>query len=246
MVPLADVGKLVRESLDGLVSTILTKTRLQCVPPHLDMGQVSQELVETNSILRSLVQKQQVSQPTQLAPTNHTATLERAIRGLSTRVGDLAAEIRLSQMAQHKMVEAAVAQAKSVEKMVKALESQTAAVESANKRHLQQQAGLVRALQCQQEAFNAVTKRFNGLIEDEKRGGGTTKGVRRILNVDDPEFDKLCEEAKEAQPEHQKSLFGPLIDANRPVYAKEKYSTISPNRDGWDGKLREIRQSQKL
>jgi len=86
------------------------------------------------------------------------------------------------------------------------------AMEDVNKNSAIIQQHLITALQEQASSFRGISKLFYGLIEDEKRGGQTTRMVRNILNLKDEEFERLHREAEEemaANPNGPK--FGPPI-----------------------------------
>ena len=257
LLPIAEVGKVLTGALDGLVSTLIAKTRLQPLPPHLDMAQVAQELVETNVILRKI--GNQFMTAKQPAPPADAKPLETVVNKLQIKVGDLAAELRSTQRAAAESAKAAAQQAEATSQLCQAVRSHQATMEALEARHLKVQQQLVSSMRAQQAAFYSIHKRFSGLIEDERRGGQVNNLVRHILDLPE-EMQAIADDLEPPKED----LFGPMVPAREPSVrepsatpsstdeqvvpakkGKPRKRSVSPERDGWDAQLQAIRKKQK-
>jgi hypothetical protein len=210
LIPAWTVADIVHQTIDAVTSTLVAgiqrerKDELSAVCQNL-LTTINANINITNTQLKRLVE---------IKESNHEGQrLLEAVDRMSGQVTGLKTAVKENQRA----LEDFTAITKDFQSTC---QEQNSTIKSLIQSQIDANHAVAKQLERQGEAFRAITKRFNGLIEDDRRGGSVPKVVRHIVASDQEkvEFNEAWEDVSSEIKHRSKVYFGPMVRV-RPVSA---------------------------
>lgn len=202
-VPVWTVADIVHQTVDGLSSTISTMLKPREVAPQALLNNsllatMDANINVTNGYLKRVTEAVE-------AQRNGRKIVE-AVDRLSGHLEGFRSVVRENSRIQEQFLGV-------VRDLRQSTQEQAGALKSIMTAQLEATRMVSAEMRSQTEAFRAITSRFNGLVEDERRGGKVPRMIRRIITVnpqEKEEFEAAWRQRDQAQVS-DRVKFGPPI-----------------------------------